>query len=245
MPVDAEAPLTRWERRTATPLLLVSLLFVLVLSMPIIRPDASSGERLGLRLIDVAIWAVFAVDYLVRLRLASHRRHFFRTHLPDLAIVLLPALRPLRLLRLLSLARVVAGRAKEALLGSVVRFVGGAAGLLVFVASVAVLNLERPAHGANITGFGDAVWWACTTITTVGYGDHYPVTAVGKVIAVALMVLGVALLGVLTAGIAAWLVQTVSREEGIEHDIRAEGRQLLEIRDRLVAIEARLTASDT
>lgn len=79
--------------------------------------------------------------------------------------------------------------------------------LLVFVGAVVMLDVEREAEGANITTPADAFWWACTTITTVGYGDRYPVTNVGRVIAVLLMIVGIALLGVLTASIAAWFVR--------------------------------------
>ena len=232
--------LQSWEERTSRPLLIVSLLFLLVISMPVIHPDANHAEKLGLMLANIAIWLTFAVDYAVRLRLASDRARFIRTHLPDLAVVLLPALRPLRLLRLLSLARVIAGRSKEAVLGSILRFVAAGAALLVFLAAVGALNYERLAKGSNITDFGQALWWACTTITTVGYGDHYPVTGPGKVIAVMLMIVGVALLGILTAGIAAWFVQVVSREPEIEQEIKVEVAELAEIRDRLRAIERHL-----
>jgi voltage-gated potassium channel len=233
--------LEQWERRTATPLLWVSLVFLGVLSMPVIRPDAGPAERALLQVLDIAIWAAFAGDYVMRLRLAEDRWRFVRGHVPDLLVVLLPALRPLRLLRLLSIARMVAGRSRDALVGGVIRFVAGGAALLVFTGAVAVLNFERDADGANITSFGDAVWWACTTITTVGYGDRFPVTAEGRVIAVALMVFGIALLGILTAGIAAWFVQVVSREDEIEADLRVEVRELADIHDRLVAIERALT----
>jgi voltage-gated potassium channel len=85
------------------------------------------------------------------------------------------------------------------------------------LAAIAVLDVERDAEGANITTFGDAVWWAATTVTTVGYGDRYPVTTEGRVIAVALMVAGIATVGAVMASIAAWMVaqvqQTDARDE--------------------------------
>ena len=70
---------------------------------------------------------------------------------------------------------------------------------------------RRPT-GANITGIGDAVWWACETVTTVGYGDHYPVTTQGRFIAVALMVVGVSMVGAVTASVAAWMVKQVEQQ---------------------------------
>jgi voltage-gated potassium channel len=75
---------------------------------------------------------------------------------------------------------------------------------------------ERPAPDAKITTFGDALWWACTTVTTVGYGDLFPVTATGRSIAVRLMLGGIALIGTVTASVAAWLVQKVAEEAGAE-----------------------------
>jgi voltage-gated potassium channel len=238
-----ESPASRlaaWETRTATPLVVAAVLFIGVLAYPVIEPDPSRGGELAVRALNIAIWLVFAADYAVRLRLSPDRRRFVRTHLADLAVVAVPALRPLRLLRLLSVARLVTKRTKKLLLGSVLKLVGGAATLLVFVSAVGVLNYERPERDSNITDFGEALWWACTTITTVGYGDHYPITPAGKVIAVLLMLVGVALLGILTAGIAAWFVQTVSREDEIQQNQQAETTELAEIRDRLAAIEALL-----
>lgn len=74
--------------------------------------------------------------------------------------------------------------------------------LLAFCGGPAVLDAERSHPAANITGFGDAAWWAATTMTTIGYGDRYPVTATGRLAAVALMVAGIAVLGVVTATLA-------------------------------------------
>jgi voltage-gated potassium channel len=78
---------------------------------------------------------------------------------------------------------------------------------------VAALDAERDAPKANITTIGDALWWAATTVTTVGYGDRYPVTTTGRIIAVTLMVVGIALVGAITASIAAWFVTSLDREK--------------------------------
>ncbi len=74
--------------------------------------------------------------------------------------------------------------------------------MVLFVASLAVLEAERPNPQANITTFGDALWWAVTTVTTGGYGDHYPITTTGRLVAVGLMLAGITLLGILTASLA-------------------------------------------
>ena len=107
-------------------------------------------------------------------------------------------LQPLRLLRLVFLFRVLNRRAENSMRGRITAYVATSTGLLIFSAALAVLDAERGAKGANITNFGDAVWWSVTTMSTVGYGDEYPVTTTGRLVAVALMIGGVALLGVVT-----------------------------------------------
>jgi voltage-gated potassium channel len=77
-----------------------------------------------------------------------------------------------------------------------------------------VLDAERGRPGANITDFGDAIWWAITAMTTVGYGDRFPVTGTGRFVTAGLMVGGIALVGVVTATLASWLVERVSEGPG-------------------------------
>ncbi len=91
-----------------------------------------------------------------------------------LAVIALPLLRPLRLLRLVAVIGVLNRRAGSSLRGRVVVYVVGATTLLTAVAALAMLDAERNAPGANITTVGDALWWGITTITTVGYGDRSP-----------------------------------------------------------------------
>uniref|UniRef100_UPI0013DEA46B potassium channel family protein n=3 Tax=Bacteria TaxID=2 RepID=UPI0013DEA46B len=76
-----------------------------------------------------------------------------------------------------------------------------------------ILDVERHADGATIVSFGDALWWALVTITTVGYGDLTPVTETGRLIAAGVMISGIALLGVVTATIASWIIDQVGRRD--------------------------------
>ena len=206
-------------RRTATPLLLLALLFLFLLTVPVVDQHLPRVARDGLRVADVLIWSAFTADYVVRLRLAAQRKRFVLTHLPDLAMIALPALRPLRILRLVSLTHSMARRSAGTVLVDTSRAVAASAVLVVYLGAVGVLDSERDAHGANITSFGDALWWASTTISTVGYGDRYPVTSQGRVIAVGLMIVGIGLLGLLTAGFAAWFVRQAT-EAAAEHAVR-------------------------
>ena len=153
-------------------------------------------------------------------------------------IILLPLLRPLRLLRLVTLLGVVNRRAGSRLRGRIAIYVAGGSALLAYCAALAVLDAERASPEANITTFGDAIWWAITTMTTVGYGDQYPVTATGRVVGVALMIGAIALLGVVTATFASWLLDAVRAEQEAGQDetenLRAEVRELHSKIDRLL-----------
>ncbi len=204
--------MTRWERITEWPLAGLAALFLAAYAWPILDPGlAETWQRLCSVTVG-AVWAAFAVDYGVRLRLAEDRREWFRRHLIDLAVIALPLLRPLRLLRLVTLLRVVNRRATSSLRGRVGLYVGVGSALLAFVSALAVLDAERGKPGAGITTFGDALWWAATTMTTVGYGDLFPVTSTGRFVGVGLMVAGIGLLGTVTATLASWLVERVSAE---------------------------------
>ena len=203
-----------WTRAMEWPLMVVAVLFAVTYAFQVLA-EPQGGLLLASRLVSLACWLVFAVDYVVRLRLAADRRRWFFRNLLSLVVVALPILRPLRLVRLLTLFTVFQRAAGTALRGRVVTFAAATTTLLVFIASLAVFDAERYAPGADITTFGDAVWWACVTITTVGYGDLYPVTVAGRCIAIAMMVCGIALLGTVTATIASWLVERVAAQEEV------------------------------
>jgi voltage-gated potassium channel len=101
----------------------------------------------------------------------------------------------------------------DAVRGRIVIYTVSGVVLLIYVASLAILDKERDQPGAPIDSFGKALWWSITTVTTVGYGDLYPVTVTGRVIAVMLMLGGISLVGVVTASLASWIVQRVSETE--------------------------------
>ena len=85
---------------------------------------------------------------------------------------------------------------------------------IAYISAVQITITERSVEGSNIKNFGDGIWWAITTVTTVGYGDRYPTTSQGKVMAVGLMILGISLMGVVTASVAAWFVK-MSQDEPV------------------------------
>jgi len=212
----------RWEVAGDWPLTAVALIFMVAWWWPVIDPHLPAPWPRICAGASWSAWAVFVVDYLVRLALSRDTRTFVRKNLLDLAIVVLPVFRPLRVLRLVKLLSVLNRHAGASMRGRAALYVGAATPLVVYVGSVAVLQAERGARGANIESFGQAFWWAIVTVTTAGYGDYFPVTFAGRLVAVGMMICGMALLGVVTAYLAAWLIQGVVEEESDEAALEAE-----------------------
>jgi voltage-gated potassium channel len=162
------------------------------------------------------VWAAFAVDFAIRMAIADQRWTYARAHWYDVALIALPMLRPLRLLRLLALARILNRTATSSLVGKVSTYVVGTAVMAAALGSIAILDAEQHTTEANITSYVDALWWSATTVTTVGYGDRYPVTTEGRLIAVGLMLVGIALVGASTASVAAWMVTQVQQDRATD-----------------------------
>lgn len=211
----------RWERRSEVPLLLLALAFLVAYAWPVLNPHLSPELEAFLNVVSWTVWVAFLVDFLIRIGLAEDRRRYVLRHWYDVALIALPMLRPLRLLRALAFARLLSRSATRTLVGRTTLYVIGTAISSVFLGALMMLDAERGAPNANIKSFGDALWWACETVTTVGYGDRFPVTTTGRFVAVALMVVGVALVGSITAAVAAWFISHVAAErerEGLARD---------------------------
>jgi len=208
----------KWRQHTDIPLTIAAAIFLVAYATEVIA-DLRPPDDLVTETIMWVIWGFFVIDFVVNLVLAERRVRWFFTHFHEFLIVALPALRPLRLLRLITLLAVLQRGAGRALRGRVVVYAVGASVILVFVAALAELDVERHAVGSHIHNFGDALWWACVTITSVGYGDIAPVTLIGRFIAVGVMVVGIALLGTVTATLASFFIDRVadtSKEESDE-----------------------------
>ena len=237
--MDSQTKLDRWEKHAEWPLAAVAVVFLAAFSIEVLaRPKGAAAVA-----VDVAawtVWGIFALDYGMRLALASDRRRWFFRHLLDLAVVALPLLRPLRLLRLVVLIGALQQAVGGAIRGRVIIFTVRGALLLIWVASLAVLHYERncpnPTPESHITTLGQALWWSVTTITTVGYGDLAPASPTGRWVAVLLMVGGITLVGSITATLASWIVQRVAQADMTSQaattaqieDLRAEIRSLRE-----------------
>ena len=201
-------------------------------------------------LIDFAVCFVFLGDVFYRGVLRPDRGRWWRWGWIDL-LSSIPAVAFLRWGRLLRIVRIVrvlrAFRSSRAIVGHL--FQDPARGSVVTVAlatitliafgSIAILNVEGAHGGTNIATAEDALWWAFVTVTTVGYGDHFPVTGAGRLVAALLMAAGVGLFGTLTAYLAnAWLLQSAASEEEPANDADRTRDDVLA--ERLARIEGAL-----
>ena len=201
--------LAKWDRAMEWPLTIAALIFFGAYALEILA-GLTGGYQLLAEAVIWTAWGVFVVDYIVRFTITENRWRWFTHHLLDLAIVVLPMLRPLRLMRFLTFIAIIQRGAGGLIRGRVVLFTIGSTILVLLIAALAIYDAEHQA--GNIKSFGDAVWWSFVTMTTVGYGDYFPVTIPGRIVAVGLMIGGITLIGVVTATLASWIVERVSNE---------------------------------
>jgi voltage-gated potassium channel len=225
------------------PLVLLAALPVLVVQGSTVSP----GWRHAADVADWAIWVVFLVEAAIAVAGAEDRLQWVRTHPLEVSVVVLtppflPAglqsIRVLRLLRLLRLMRIVQ-LARRLFTLEGLRYVAVLAGITLFAGGAAF----SAAEGRHISAW-DGIWWAITTMTTVGYGDVSPHTNLGRAIAIVVMLVGIGFVALLTAALAE---RFVARDVGeIEEHREVSDHELLEtleaIRDRLDGMEAAIKA---
>jgi voltage-gated potassium channel len=201
-----------WTKLSPTFLQVLGVIFLAGYAWPIINPNLSPALHSLCNWTLFVIWIFFAFDYFARLSIADNKRLFVRKNLLDLAAVALPFLPLLRAIRALAAVTVLSRRNRGSRSQQVTTSVVTLAFATWFVAGLAVTEAERQIDGANIQGVGDGWWWAITTMATVGYGDTYPVSTQGRIVGMALMIMGVALLGTITASIASNFNATDSKD---------------------------------
>lgn len=231
---ERERALARLDHFGEPVLTALSLLLVVLLTAPLVTPLAPETVRL-FGAIELAIWIVFALTLAVRTILSTRRLPYLLQHWLGIAMVALP---PLPLLwAAAAVARSIVGmRRIFAVKGLGYLLAAGA--LVVAVGAVMVLEVERQSAFRTIRSLDDAVWWAISTVTTVGYGDYYPTTSAGRGVGIALMLLGIALFGAATARMAAYFVG------GAEDARMRETRELLHRLDRIERRLAVLVGDD-
>ena len=217
--------LATWRKRTDIPLLLLAVGSLPLLLLEVISDRLTRNDQQFITAVNVIIFIAFAVDYLVELSVTYKRATYVRTQWASLLIVfsqllaLLPALGFFGVLRGVRALRIVGTLSRVIGIGAATREQGrqffkekaasvafGMAGFTLITSAVGFTMAEDVGDGRRIHSFFDSLWWSAATITTVGYGDIYPVTAAGRIIAVFTMVVGISTLAVVTARIAQFLI---------------------------------------
>lgn len=194
-------------------LLALALIFLFVYSLPAFNQNLSIDAQENINIIQWFCWLIFAIDLIFGFVRAKNKKDFIRKHPLEIIAVLIPFLRPLRLLRFISVGSLVIQKIS---IGKSVAITVRLAIISIFMAYIAAIEItqaERNAPNGNIESIWDGLWWALTTITTVGYGDRYPTTTEGRLIALGLMLLGISLLGVISATLAAWFIRVMQKDE--------------------------------
>ena len=219
--------LQSWQNKTDGLLVVIAVGSLPLLLLETISDRLPEGDRNFIVIVNLVVFIVFAIDYIVKLVLTDSKPTYIRTQWLSLFIVisqllaLLPALGIFGVLRGVRAIRVFGVIARIFGIGAATKSSGkeffkkraasvafGVAGLTLITSAVAFTIAEDVGDGRRINSFFDALWWSAATITTVGYGDIYPVTTAGRIIAVFTMVVGISTLAVVTARIAKFLIST-------------------------------------
>jgi voltage-gated potassium channel len=210
-------------------ILVLTIFSLLLIALQLLPIDDNTRFLVGVY--DDIVCVVFLIDFAYNVAITRPRREYFIDERGWLDLIgsipVIPGLPYTGLLRLARVARLVrirkalGGQAGRELLRDVIRnrgqyavFITLLSALIVLsFSSIAVLQFESKSPAANIRTGGDALWWAVVTITTVGYGDLYPVTALGRLTAVFVMVAGVGIIGALASILASFLVTSPAEDE--------------------------------
>jgi voltage-gated potassium channel len=195
-------------------LTVLAIAFLFAYSYPAFVSDISTSSQSILDGIQWVSWIAFATDLLFGISKSSDKVKFLKTHPLEILAVVLPFLRPLRLLRFISFGTLVFEKVNLGKSIAITFKVIVTALFLTYLAGIEITMAERGKPGATINSIGDGFWWAITTLTTVGYGDIYPTTTHGRFIAVGLMVSGICVLGFISATVAAWFVKMTQDDSG-------------------------------
>ena len=190
----------------------LALCFLVVYSYPAFSTSISSTQQSVIDAIQWICWLAFALDLAYGIWKAENRKNYLIRHPLEVASVLLPFLRPLRLMRVISFGGLALQKVAVGRQFAITLKVAISAVFISYIAAVQITISERNVEGSNIKTFGDGLWWAITTVTTVGYGDRFPTTTEGRLLAVMLMIVGISLVGVITASVAAWFVKMSQNE---------------------------------
>lgn len=207
--------------------------------------------------IDAFVCVIFLIDFFVRLYQAPSKKAFLKWGWIDFvsSIPMLQSFRAGSLFRIFRFVRVIMRLMRVARSIRVIwRYLFGKRSqntfitvasvscLLMMTGSVLVFNVERGVEGSNIKTPSDAIWWTIVTITTVGYGDRYPVTDGGRMIAAVLMVAGVGLFGTFTGFVASMFVEPDIKRE--ESELRLLVEEIKSLKGKMESMESKMRARE-
>lgn len=240
-----EKNLAAWEERSSTPMFVASVLYLLAFAAPIMSTRIQEPYDGYLNIIQMILWGLFAADYCIRLYLAPRRLYFITHNLMNLAIVLLPAW---RIVSFLAMIHLTTNRQYKRLSELAVKLFGYTA-IFIIMFALAIYSVESSEPGAMIRDLPTAYWWTFTTLATVGYGDVYPITGIGRVIAVVVMLYGVGMVAVATGALASWIIEKIGGREEQEYpatkaDVDDLRQEISELRALLAREYARREAHD-
>lgn len=193
-------------------LTVLALAFLVAFSYPAFVDPIQPSTQKMLNAVQWVSWIAFAVDLIYGLSKSTDKKKYLVKHPLEILAVLLPFLRPLRLMRVISFGGLALQKVAIGRQFAITVKVALSALFISYVAAIQITISERGVAGSNIKTFNDGLWWAVTTVTTVGYGDRFPTTTEGRLLAVLLMITGISLVGVITASVAAWFVK-MSQED--------------------------------
>ena len=240
-----EKNLAEWEERSSRPMFVASVLYLLAFAAPIMSTRIQEPYDGYLNIIQMILWGLFAADYCIRLYLAPRRLYFITHNLMNLAIVLLPAW---RIVSFLAMIYMTANRQYKRLSELAVKLFGYTA-IFIIMFALAIYSVESSEPGTMIRDLPTAYWWTFTTLATVGYGDVYPVTGIGRGIAVVVMLYGVGMVAVATGALASWIIEKIGGREEQEYpatkaDVDDLRQEISELRALLAREYARREAHD-
>lgn len=217
----------RWRQQTDTPLTVLALGSLPILFLHFVADRLNTADIQFVFVVDVVVLVAFLADYIVELSLSTNKGRYIRTEwlnalvtfaqvialLPSFGIAgIFRAARGLRVV--LTVARIFgigvsASRndGRRLLKEKAASLAFGLAAFTCVTSAVAFTIAEDVGDGRRVDSFFDALWWSTSTITTVGYGDIYPVTTIGRMIAIFTMLVGISTLAVVTARIAKFLIR--------------------------------------
>ncbi len=216
------------ERYSYVPFMILALTMIPLLVGPLAWGLSASEMRIFTTL-GIVIWALFAIELAVKVWIVQDKRTYLRKNWLQVIVVLLPFLRPIRLIGvLLFTIRVTRGMREVFGFGNMLIIASG----LILISATVMISIERGSND-DFNSFGDALWWSLVTVSTVGYGDTVPSTIIGRLIAVFVMVSGIAVFGAIAGNLSSFLtrrddIPSRKREMLVIDELRMEIRSLRE-----------------